>query len=284
MKIFSILFFTILLTTSGGAALACSCTGHQSVCEAYGSADAVFIGSVERVQNRWEKEDGGDFQTAYVQVEKSFKGIKEADVVFRSHGSFCDVNYKEGQRWLFFAHYDKKDQAWKIGACGRSALIESAAEALLYLQGLPASAQKTRLSGTLRHYEDSPLKRADSFAPLIGVKVKITGEQKTYEVYTDKNGVYEIYGLPPGAYKIEPEIPAGLDSFFPIVFGETLNAERHGWRLLLKEKNCAGANFVFSSNKSISLVQFKAEKVKDGYAGEASTKTDAQGRFSLTVL
>lgn len=301
MKIFSILLFLTVLLFTSGVAEACTCGGYPTVCEAYASADAVFIGSVQRVQNKTKKNDDGDEyvgnQTAYVQVEKSFKGIKDVGVVFRSQGSSCDAVYKEGQRWLFYAYYDKKDKVWEIRACDRSTLIENASEALLYLQGLPASAQKTRISGELEHYEDSPSNRFERVEPIIGAKVKISDEQKTYEVYTDKNGDYEIYGLPPGTYTVEPEIPPGLKVRFPIVYGESVYTDERARRVVLREKSCAGVNFVFSADTSISGTLVGADgrvlpnvclslkpRDKEVASNWNFSCTDKQGRYKLDEI
>jgi hypothetical protein len=43
-----------------------------------------------------------------------------------------------------------------------------------------------------------------------GRKIRIVGASGTYETKTDENGIFEIYDLPPGKYRLEPEIPAGL--------------------------------------------------------------------------
>ena len=42
-----------------------------------------------------------------------------------------------------------------------------------------------------------------------GKRIKIIGKDKTYEAKTDKDGIFEIYDLPPGKYFVEPEMPAG---------------------------------------------------------------------------
>jgi hypothetical protein len=205
----------ILLLSSSNQALACSCLGSSTVCGSYASAEAVFVGSVRRVEESRGKEDAGAGeetleQIAYVRVERVFKGEPEEEVTFRAGMSSCDPDYREGQRWLFFAHYDKESKAWRIRACDRSQLVESAANDLLYLRALPESLQKTRISGTLAHYEDDPEKGFSRIKNIAGAKVKLIGWQNTYEVYTDSNGAYEIYDLPPGRYTIEPEIPRGL--------------------------------------------------------------------------
>jgi hypothetical protein len=83
----------------------------------------------------------------------------------------------------------------------------------------------------------------------MGVKVKLIGESKTHEVFTDKNGVYEAYDLPPGKYVIEPEIPLNLKlSFTSISFGDG----RGRLSLELKDKSCAGIDFYLTENTMIS--------------------------------
>lgn len=42
-----------------------------------------------------------------------------------------------------------------------------------------------------------------------GQQVRITGRNKSYIATTDKDGVYEIYDLPPGRYTIEPVLQQG---------------------------------------------------------------------------
>jgi hypothetical protein len=60
-----------------------------------------------------------DGQLARVHVEQAFKNMKQIEVVIRSANSDCDAVYKEGQRRLFYACYDRKGKAWTIRACDR---------------------------------------------------------------------------------------------------------------------------------------------------------------------
>ena len=153
---------------------------------------------------------------------------------------------------MFYAYYDKNNKAWEIHPCDRSTRIENAADDLLYLQGLSDSGQKTRLSGVLEHFENDPVEGLSRVENIIGAKVRIMGEGKTYEVYTDKNGVYEIFGLPPGQYSIEPEIPLGLKVRVPIHYGEMVYSGKQTVKAVLKEKSCAAVNFVLSADTSVS--------------------------------
>jgi len=161
----SLAFLTVLI--SPRLAMACSCGRTPAVCESLAAAEAVFVGTVTRVENKTVKAPEGQEaiagQTAYVQVEESFKGAKETAMIFRSYGSSCDATYKEGQRWLFYAYFNKDDKAWQVYGCDRSTLLDGAADDLLYLRNLPASAQKTRISGEVRNSASKP-KKLDSFA------------------------------------------------------------------------------------------------------------------------
>ena len=246
-----ILFSTVILALFllvTPAIDACSCARYPTVCDSYQKADAVFIGVVQSVNNKLFDEYSG--QVAHIQIEKSFKGMAQPEVIFRTEGSSCDKIYKEGQRWLFYAYYDQKTKRWNTAACDRSTTIDEAGDDLLYLQGLPKSASTTRLSGELTDYEDDPEKGFTRVKNIIGAKVKITGEGKDYEVYTDKNGVFEILGLPPGKYSVEPEIPPGLKLRFPIPHGAIDLSDRTDPKLILilKEKSCASIDFVLGSN------------------------------------
>jgi len=301
MKISLTVLIFIYLLINPSSVFACSCGGYPTACAAYLGAEAVFIGTVQNVQIRNEKGgDGNEYiggQVARVQVEKAFKGMKETEAIFRSWGSSCDAVYKEGERWLFYAHYDVKTKSWGIGACGRSTLIENAAEDLLYLQALPASSEKTRLSGILAHYEDDPVKGFTRVRNIIGAKVKLIGAQKTYEVFTDKNGVYELYGLPAGKYVVDPEVPLGLKVRFPIYFGKTDYSDTKTLRVALEEKSCGGANFFFSANTMIRGKVFGADglamrnvclslmpKDKPGRHNWILDCTDEQGSYELSQI
>jgi hypothetical protein len=132
---------------------------------------------------------------------------------------------------------------------------------LLYLRALPGSARRSRISGTLEHYEDGPDHSFAHVRNVAGAKVRIIGEKETYEAVTDSNGVYELYDLPPGNYTIRPEIPYGLKVRFPMPYGEPAEAKapvglvvERGQDVTVKlgAGDMAGADFVLSSDNRIS--------------------------------
>ncbi|HET8783803.1 MAG TPA: hypothetical protein VFM63_15425, partial [Pyrinomonadaceae bacterium] len=73
-----------------------------------------------------------------------------------------------------------------------------------YLDKMDQVRGKTRVSGQYaRGFYSGELKVA-------GRKIRMVGETKTFEALTDENGVFEIYDLPPGDYRLEPELQSGL--------------------------------------------------------------------------
>jgi hypothetical protein len=78
-------------------------------------------------------------------------------------------------------------------------------------------------------------------------------KQRTAEVYTDRNGIYEIYGLPPSEYIIELEAPPGWIESFPIRVADAADSEVESAKVELKEKSCAELNFSFHLDAETSI-------------------------------
>jgi hypothetical protein len=255
----------MLLQTARGA---CDCANRMSPGEAYGRAAAVFTGVVKRVEidsakdqagakdQTGGKDQAGDStiadQLAYVQVEKGYKGVKEGEIVLHQPDDGCAPMFRAGQRWLFYANYQQGSETWVVEGCSRSRGIDFAADDLLYLGRLPQSASQTRISGVVSQYEQSPQSGFSLVKNVAGAKVKIAGQDKTYEATTDKNGVYEIYGPVPGRYTIQVEAPPGFRIRFPIPFGPAILPEGEAARVDLTPNSSTGADFVVSSDNTIS--------------------------------
>ena len=245
------LFYAILfvLYIIGKQSYACTCgfIGGPSPSEAFSSADAIIVGFVKKTDPEINK--GYVPQIAYVQVEKSYKGYEEAEIIFHQPGHSCSPTFRAGERYLFYVNRTKQNQ-WEVYGCGRSRAFSDGSDDLMYLNALPESARRTRISGTIRHYEELPQKGLSLVDNVSGIKVKVIGEKKSWELYTDENGVYEMYDLPPGKYTIEPEIPAGMKIRFRHMFG-LLDFGEKNLRLDLRANACAGSNFTLSANNLI---------------------------------
>jgi hypothetical protein len=213
LKIFAV--FSVVLLIGIMSVDACSCGATQNILESFNAAENVIITKAVAVNKAGEEENyrpvDGVTSTRMI-VEKVFKGnLKVGDEMTFAQGGGADCiwTFNEdsvGQKYLFYLGKRGRDQKNWIGlGCGRSSGIEGAADDLLYLNKLDKVRGRNRLSGTLKFAE------YDNIAePLLGGrKIKIIGNDKTYNLKTDQNGVYEIYDLPAGKYAIIPEKPPG---------------------------------------------------------------------------
>ena len=81
-----------------------------------------------------------------------------------------------------------------VSTCNRSNRVENTHDDLLYLENIATVQGRTRVSGVVDGDDENAA----------GQQVRITGKNKSYIATTDKNGVYELYDLPPGRYLTEP--------------------------------------------------------------------------------
>ena len=215
-----------LLLAFTNNANACTCGPRPTVLDSFEGSDEVVIVraiSVEKVENKDDEDEhyvDGVKSTTMI-VEKVFKGklkVRDEIIFGQGGGADCIWTFDEesvGRQFLFYLvrpetlakeeHYvpSKEPGLWFGFGCGRSSRVSGATEDLLYLENISKVRGKTRISGTIGGGFAYPDMDVD------GKKIKIIGPNKIYRTKTDKDGVFEIYGLPAGKYFIEPELPAG---------------------------------------------------------------------------
>jgi len=190
-------------------------------------------------------------------VEKVFKGNLKAgdEMIFgQGGGADCIWTFDEesiDKQFLFYLPIFEDQKMWFASTCGRSRGVDYAIDDLLYLNNLSKVRGKTRISGTIGFEKETDLSVA-------GRKIRIIGANKTYEVKTNEDGVYEIYDVPAGKYLVEPELPAGwkIDQgwlrYSPSFIGdrvETGSIKRVP--IKLEEKSHAGLNLHFEIDNTI---------------------------------
>lgn len=284
--------------------LACALAPKKTVLEAYEDSDVVVIAravSVEKTADESRKPMlGTNVSATTMEVQKVFKGnLRVGDkVVFgQGNGIRCTWVFHEndvGKEYLFYLHSPPTEQdLWYEFGYSRSHLVEYVADDLLYLNNMEKLRGRTRVSGVL---DDEGL----GDRSVEGRKIRIIGRNKTYVATTDKNGVYELYDLPPGRYVLEPHLDFGflVDEFTltrPPTRREmmsepkpsnrvafTLRPRKHfGVDIRLKLSNHV-SGFVYDANSKpmqwvcVSLVPANDER----YLG-CNSLTDERGRFQI---
>ncbi len=258
------------LLSAPQTATACSCGARPSVLEAFDLSDEVVIVkvlSVEKVEDKDKENYVDGVRSATLIVEKVFKGrlkVRDEIVFGQGGGADCIWTFDEeviGYQYLFYLSRPEKfsDRSylpskepglWYAFGCGRSRGLGGATEDLLYLENMRKRRGQTRISGSIGGgfaYPDIDVE---------GKRIKLIGKHKTYETKTDKDGIFEIYDLPPGKYFVEPEMPAGwkIDPYWlrysaSVVgaeFGGALTKSSKQVEIMLEPKKHASVDIAFT--------------------------------------
>lgn len=253
MRIHPAAILFVLLVPFVARAGADECDYVPSQCESYARADAVFVGEVKRIvpeyRMRWQTDADYD-QTAYVNVEKTYKGLKGVRrVVLRQLGRRRAQKFINNSRYLFYANYDRARKIWEVRPCGRTRLEDYVQADLRYLGGLPANAGRTRVAGEISSFD--PDGTADQDIPRLGgIKLKLTGAGREYALSTDADGAYEIFDLPPGGYTIQLSLPDGLVFYGAMHTGRFPLSRLRSLKFELSEGACAEVNILLRPDKS----------------------------------
>lgn len=201
----------------------CACSGNwASVKQTWRHAPAVFLGTVEIADPDGDGEDlMFQEQTVRIRVDEAFKGVTRGQTIeLRQAGTDCSAKFRTGQRLVFYLDRGTHG-GWSVPWCTHAlGSAEAAGDDLLFLRGLPQSAAGTRLSGEVEYYQESPQEAFKRVAGLSNVVVRITGPHGfVRQTETNVAGVFEVYGLGPGTYSINIDVPRGLKVKFPEVTG-----------------------------------------------------------------
>jgi hypothetical protein len=219
---------------------------YRTVCGTYAQADSVVVGRIRSVRGT------GPRQSVVVEVKRTFKGRGQERLVLEQPQSSCDWDFKGevGETLLLYLVRDAETKKFRAIAEGVGGKVRRRRADLYWLNGLPRSLRRTRLYGTVELYRPDPFEFVDYVA---GTKVRVFNKQVSFEVATDKNGVYEIWDIPAGKYRIEPLIPPGLKLRLTLERGlvdfDSLKKPDTGAGAVLVEigpRGCGGIDFVLN--------------------------------------
>jgi len=273
-----------------------------TVLDAYNDADVVVIARAISVEKLSDQEpmplNGTRVVSTTMEVQKVFKGnlrIGDKMTFGQGNGIRCTWIFYEqeiGNEYLLYLETPPAGSPWYEFGYTRSGGIESVADDLLYLNNLEARRGRTRVSGTLYDVEDNPIE---------GRKIWIRGRNKVYETATDKNGVYELYDLPPGRYAIEPELPFGWkinrETRGTVTISDRerqINGRRVFFTLKPRQHAAIDMAFVLDNGVSGSVVDVHGKPLTEIQVSLKSLDaknesvnfeyTDEQGRFAIESI
>lgn len=207
---------------------ACGCRPKMTTAlDEFEASDLVFIARLKakiKGPNRFLS----DISHSTLVVEKVFKGeIKAGEELTVGEGDpirDCSWGFSAdsiGEKYLLYLDLpEKPSDPFYVSNCRRSTEVETAKDDLLYLENIDKARGRTRVSGRVTRDGGDD----ENYA---GQQVRIIGKHKSYIATTDKDGVYELYDLPPGRYTVEPVLQPGWKIEEWVI---TRNQTRAEWR------------------------------------------------------
>lgn len=202
------------------AVWACMCAGVGPPCQEYWRSDAVFSGTVVSQKVIEEKEAGSDETSwktiVHFKIEQAFKGISGefVEVVTGISGGDCGYQFNTGKRYIVYAKLMTGGKRyWYTGICQRIMPIEKAEEDLAYFQALPKAGSGASIFGSITQVYMKLQNRDESIRnALQNIRITADSPSSHFEALTDKDGRYQITGLPPGRYKVQAELAENQDT------------------------------------------------------------------------
>lgn len=233
---------------------ACSCADSGTVDKEFARAKNVAILKAVQIEKAVTK----------LTVEKIYKGdlkIGQELIFVQGGGADCIWTFNDKDLGKEFLFYLGSDLNYAI-TCSRSRSKKWAAADISYLDNLKNVRGRTRISGIISQYFDSAVDEGQiKSEPLADHEVFISGNGKNIRTRTDKNGVYEVYGLPSGQYRIAPEkIKGYLPRYDYVKKGDSAS-------VYLLDSSQSEMNFSFDIHNSIkgSLFNADGEPLEDIY-------------------
>lgn len=238
--------FILLASWITPRAQSMECNYGVSPCEAYAQADAIFTGTVIRIMPEtisMGQRDADYDQIATVVVEKVYKGTARKRIVLHQLGRKNSPKLLSNNRYLFYANLDRPTKKWEVRRCGRTIMARYAQDDLRYLKRPRENANQSRIAGAVVRYQPDEETQGKT-ERLAGLTIRIIGEEKEYEVITGEDGIFELYGVPPGKYVIHPDIPSSLTLMGVIHYGPFDRSKLKSLSIELKERECSGATIL----------------------------------------
>ncbi|MDQ3011983.1 MAG: carboxypeptidase regulatory-like domain-containing protein [Acidobacteriota bacterium] len=217
--LFSLLLSSGVVALLTASALACSCI-HSSPCKEFGRAKLIFVGRmIEGSEKIWAGKDKRGIEVFYeagmvrFAVDEVFKGDRVSEIILTvssNKNTSCEYSMARGEKYLVYAY--ERDGKLATGVCTRTVLVSDGQtkEDLEFLRNPPVPGSGGKLSGRIWSAEGGAAK------PMADVKVNVTGEGKrSLDTTTDQEGEFQLAGLQPGKYKVEPVWPKHYANYYP---------------------------------------------------------------------
>lgn len=219
---------------------------YATVCEKYARADAIVIASITRVKS------GGNGQLVKLDIQHTYKGRLNEGIELDQPLSTCDWDFSDevGKRLLLYLAKNKGKKTYHAIGTGYGGPIEREQADIYWLKALPESVNRTRLSGAIRLYNDEPF---DYIRGVANISLLISDGKNKVTAISDEHGVYEVWDIPAGKYRITPSFAEDYKLRFPMALGDAVFTETsdvkvdtYDFEIVIGKEKCGGGDFVLN--------------------------------------
>jgi len=224
------LFLAVALVSA--RMFACECAPPPPPCEAIGTSELVFLGTVTEI----EVQSGG-LKTARMNINRVFKGDLSKTIELFDNGMCDGPDLHVGRQYLMYTSGSPHRPVSARG-CTRSRSIEEADEDLEFLKAYSAGKVATHIDGTVQYRPDEPDDNEESRTPMKDVRITLSGNGKQFHTTTTSTGTYSFRNLPPGEYAVNADLPGYRLNWAPD-------------RLTLVANGCVEANLLMMTDRRV---------------------------------
>jgi hypothetical protein len=270
---------------------ACSCGSSSPPCQAAWAADAIFSGTVRSidVSERFNADRQVLEAVIRFDVEQRFLNVSSGPVeIVTDQLSTCSYRFARGEKYVVYARR-LEDGRFTASVCSRTRPLAEAADDVKYLSALPAAGTGARVYGRINEWVHHPADaQGVDHGPLENITVSVSGAGLVRDLVTDRNGEYELRGLPLGAVTISVATPFGFTRERPRQFEVADLRACIAADFTLRAESAAHGLVVDDAGRPLSgiLVEAVAAELA-GYTPDAifdPATTDARGRFAFDYL
>jgi len=189
---------------------ACSCGGTIPTSIALRWADAVFLGTVSRVERPQPISHVNTDGSVTVEINaqptstifdpsRVFRGPAVPQVAVVGHNSSCDKSFEPGEVWLVYGH--DAVGGIEIDPCSRTRLGSETAQDLAYLEGIESGRQQGIVYGDVLRRKSSPAGKTGLYVLLEPVHVVAAMGSRRFVATSERWGPYQLV-LPAGDFDI----------------------------------------------------------------------------------
>lgn len=234
----------------------CAMTYEQGQpCGAYWNAGVIFAGVVSEIgpMTPVEGSNGKLFtmngRVTRFTVEEAFRGVSGQTIETVEEGTSCDFNFKPGERYFVYGSRNQQDGKLYVHSCSATKTLDRASADVAYARGVARGERTPSIIGYVVRETRVNASAYRSRLPLAGIKVVVEGAGRPIEVRTDGEGLFRVFELPAGAYRVRALTPPELR----LLYG------KDSVEVQVADGRCRSAEFIVTSLSTISGQVLDAE-------------------------